>query len=407
MTTRRSFLKYSGAAVAALSFRSSLAFAATPNDARFVFVILRGGMDGMAAAVPFGDPHYKDLRGPLTIAAPGQPGGALDLDGMFGLHPSLETMHGFYKSGELAVLHAIATPYRDRSHFDAQNVLENGTPRPMGAQDGWLNRAIATLPKAMDTSKPLGLAAGENVPLVLRGKAPVTSWAPSALPSADDDTINRLMDLYQDDKLLGSALAEAVATDKILKDAGNTEKQMGGRLTPGNPAKLFKTLANSIGTLMADAAGPRVGVIDLSGWDTHANQGAATGGLAGHLRALDTSLGALKDSMGAAWGRTAVLVATEFGRTAHVNGTNGTDHGTGGVAFLMGGAVNGGRVVTDWPGLATAALYQQRDLKATTDLRSVIKGVLADHLHMSTAALNSTVFPESGSAKPHGDLIRA
>ncbi len=406
MTTRRSFLKYSaaGAALAALSLRNGLAFASTPDDARFILVILRGAMDGLAAVVPYGDPDYRELRGPLAIASPGEANGALDLDGRFGLHPAFEALHGLYGEKQLAVLHAVATPYRERSHFDAQNLLENGTPKPMGAQTGWLNRAAATLPQRRG-GKPVGLAAGESVPLVLRGPAPVTSWAPSTLPDADADTVNRLMDLYRNDKVLGPALAEAMETEQVLKEAGEGGTMSSG-MARGNPANLFKTLTNSVGKLMAEPDGPRVGAVDLTGWDTHANEGAAKGGLANHFKALDSSLATLRESMGATWQRTAVLIVTEFGRTAATNGTRGTDHGTGTVAFLLGGAVSGGRVVTTWPGLARSALYQQRDLMPTTDLRSVMKGVLRDHLHVGSAALDETVFPDSADAKPLDDLIR-
>jgi uncharacterized protein (DUF1501 family) len=406
MTTRRAFLQGMTLCAAGAFIRPSFVKAATPADTRFVLVILRGAIDGLSVVAPVGDPAYANARGALALSKPGSQGGALGLDNFFGLHPALTALHGRYQAGELLPVHAVATPYRERSHFDGQNVLENGTPKPFGAQDGWLNRALASLPQASG-SGPKGLAIGQNVPLVLRGAAHASSWAPSVLAPVDDDTMTRLMDLYSDDKILGPALAEALATDAELGAAGADTMAGAARAGLANAARLGVQVASTAGKLLAEPEGPRVGVLDVGGFDTHANEGAAQGVLAIRLSALDQALDALAKGMGEAWRKTVVLAVTEFGRTAAVNGTRGTDHGTATMALLLGGAVQGGRVLADWPGLAQSALYQGRDLKPTLDLRALEKAVLADHLGLSPAQLAQTVFPGSESIAPVRGLIRA
>lgn len=392
---RRRFL-LGVAGTLALPTRLAMAGDGSGGERRFVLVILRGALDGLAAMPPLGDPHYADLRG--EIAIPGGPDGARPLDATFALHPSLAWCHAAYGRGELLAMHAVATPYRERSHFDAQDVLENGMARPHASRDGWLNRAVASLPRR-GRGEAAGVAISQNLPLVLRGDAAVISWAPSGIAATDDDTLSRLADLYAGDPLLSQRLAEALAADEV---AGGAMPGAGRRA-----GRDLAIVARVAGEFLTRPEGPRIAVLDAGGWDTHANQGAAQGALASRLAALDAGLAALAERLGDAWARTAVMVVTEFGRTARVNGTRGTDHGTGAVALLLGGAVAGGRVLSDWPSLAPQALHEGRDLRPTTDLRSVMKGVLRDHLGVAPRVLEASVFPDSRSAPAMAGLIRA
>jgi uncharacterized protein (DUF1501 family) len=392
-------LLYAVGALAASAALPAVAFGRTGGSSRFVVVILRGALDGLAAVPPYADPNYAPLRRELAIAAPGAPDGALRLDNAFGLHPSLAFLHERYLGGELIVFDAVASPYRDRSHFDGQNVLENGLTKPVGSADGWLNRALAALPGAAGER---AVAISQNVPLILRGEVPVTSKSPQSLPEVDEELLTRLADLYSKDEWLAARLSEAVQTDKL---SGDMEASMAGSKTraPGQIAAVARMAA----TLMRSEGGPEVAVIEAGGWDTHANQGGAKGTLAQRLAGLDGGLRGLSEELGSLWPQTAVLVVTEFGRTAAVNGTRGTDHGTAGCAFLLGGAVQGGRVIADWPGLARAQLLDNRDLRPTLDLRRVLKGVLDEHLHVDARALAGRIFPDSNGARPLSGLIRA
>lgn len=363
-----------------LALTPRLVLAAAPTDRRLVFIILRGAMDGLSTVMPVGDPAYAGLRGSLA-----EPQGApLKLDAIFALHPALARTGAMYASGEALFVHAVASPYRERSHFDAQNVLETGGTAAYALNDGWLNRLVAALPVRADP--PIAIAA--TVPMVLRGTAAVTSYAPSGLPDADENLLHRVNGLYEHDPLLHSLWAAAMDARTLAQ---------GGDAKGGNPAALGRLAAQ----FLAKPTGPRIAVIELLGWDTHAGQAPR---LANQLRQLDAVIGALKDGLGPEWGRTAVLAATEFGRTAAVNGTNGTDHGTGGVAILAGGAVAGGRVVADWPGLGAGALYEGRDLRPTTDLRGVMLGVGAGLFGVDPDRLAPNLFPGSRVAPVTGLL---
>jgi uncharacterized protein (DUF1501 family) len=411
---RRNFLRTSALAAGGLAV-SRFALANAPGQNRLVVVILRGALDGLSAVPPIGDPDYARLRGSIALARPGSKDGALPLTNDFGLHPALGFLHESYRARELAVFHAVASPYRDRSHFDAQDVLENGGTRPHQSATGWLNRALAALPGT--TSGEAGVALGNNVPLVMRGPAKVASWAPSVLPAVDDDTLQRLMDLYASDPALGQRLADALANDAIAESATAPETMMANDSSAGGLAARAarrggdaRQLAETVRTAAAFLTrpdGPKVAVLETRGWDTHANQGDATGQLALRLGVLDGAMRQLRGALGPAWKNTAVLMVTEFGRTAAVNGTRGTDHGTGAAAFLLGGAVAGGRVHADWPGLSARALYQGRDLAPTTDLRGVLKGLLVEHLAVPADAIEKSVFPDSNSARAQRDLTTA
>jgi len=409
---RRGFLGGAGAAaLTAMLPRAVLADA--PTEKRFVLIILRGAMDGLNVVVPYGDRDYAGLRGDLAIARPGDADGATDLNGFFGLHPALSDIAPWYKEGALLPIHAVASPYRDRSHFDGQDLLENGTLSPRNTESGWLNRALAIMG---GSDRRIGLAVGQTVPLVLRGPTEVASWAPTRIPEADAGFLALVKSLYEGDKRLSLALAEGIqATQSADEMLGNDWRQQmnggGERLNepsgqPGNgqpgpaPYRGQKILAEAAGKMLADANGPRIAVFDAQGWDTHAGQGAAKGRLAGALNSLSASLTSLRESLGPAWKDTIVLMATEFGRTAHANGTGGTDHGTATAALLAGGAVSGGKVLGNWPGLAEGNLYQGRDLMPTTDLRAVMKTVLREHLGLPWGKLDTVVFPSSSDAKP-------
>jgi uncharacterized protein (DUF1501 family) len=357
-----------------------------------VLVILRGGLDGLAAVPPYAEPRYAQLRGPIALGAPGNEGGVLDLDGTFGLHPALANLHAMYRAREALVVHAAATPYRDRSHFEAQNVLEAGSVAPSGAGGGWLNRALDAARDGRDAPRAVALA--DSVPLVLRGELAVASWAPSRLPVPGDDLLVRVRKLYwAADPALAQSLYDALEIRAIAGDA--SEQRMDGRA-----GLSVAPLASAAAKFLASADGPRIAVLDAGGWDTHANQGGAQGVLAQRLRGLDTGLQLLKTELRAHWRDTTVLVVTEFGRAAAANGTRGTDHGTAGCAFVAGGAVAGGRVLADWPGLTPRDLHDGRDLRPTTDLRALFKAVLRERFGIGEAALAREVFPGSDALEP-------
>lgn len=396
LVTRRSLL-LGGAAFAAWAYLPKFAGAAGGRDPRLVTVILRGALDGLATVAPIGDPDYAGLHGSIALSADG-PKAALMLDNFFGLHPSMPELSRMYREKRAAVVHAVASPYRERSHFDGQDVLESGYAGPGRVQSGWLNRALEGLPKGERVVS--GLAIGPTTPLVLRGAAPTVAWAPVALPQAADDTAMRLMDLYsQRDPALAKALNAGLSIDKMA--TGDDMKSKPG----AGGAAAMRLVARGAAKLMSADGGPRIAALAFDGWDTHANEGGATGRLAQLLGGLDGALAEFESGLGERWRDTVIVVATEFGRTARINGTAGTDHGTGTVALLAGGAVKGGRVISDWPGLKAANLYQGRDLAPTTDLRAVFKGVLHDHLGVSERVLADAVFPDSGQVKAMKGLL--
>ena len=398
MLNRRDILKTIGLGTAAAAI-PGITFARSDGDARLVLIILRGAVDGLAMIAPYGDDNYRNLRGELAIPPPGMNGGLLKLDGMFGLHPAMRSTWEFYQQGQLLPVHAIASPYRERSHFDGQDVLENGVTRAGEKRDGWLNRAIAPLGGVLGQESAIALS--QNTPLVLRGDNSVTSWAPSRLPGADDDTLRRLASLYANDEFFSTRLEQALASQDIASDMPG----MNGRMKRNDSAQ-SKAMAQAAARFLRAPEGPRIAVLEAGGWDTHANQGAASGALATKFAALDAGIAELRRELGPVWSKTVVAVVTEFGRTARVNGTRGTDHGTATASLLIGGAVNGGRVMADWPGLSNSDLYQDRDLRPTTDLRSLFKGVLGEHLLLPENFVETEVFPDSRTVKPLRYVIR-
>jgi uncharacterized protein (DUF1501 family) len=378
------------------------------RDPRMLVIVLRGALDGLGAVAPIGDPDWIGLRGDRALVLDGQTP-ALPLDSFFALNPAMPNLYRIYKAQHAAIVHATATPYRERSHFDGQDVLESGHAKPAAVDTGWLNRALLALASdgRVDPRGGRAIAVGPVTPLVVRGLAPVLSWAPQQLLPASEDTQTRLLDLYQHtDPKLAVALEARIRLAALGRaDGAKTDTTP---LPPPGIARVRAYFADAAGTAaryLARPDGPRVGAVGFVGWDTHINEGAAGGQLANLLGALDGALGAIETNMGESWRETVVAVITEFGRTARINGTDGTDHGTGTVALLAGGALNGGRVIADWPGLKPANLYEGRDLKPTTDLRSVLKGLLRDHLRVEENALASTVFPGSAEVLPTGGLV--
>ena len=402
--TRRELLIASGT-LFAWAYLPKLA-RAEGRDPRLLVIVLRGALDGLAAVAPVGDPDWVALRGNNALTLDGK-APALPLDSFFALNPAMPNLHRLYKSGAATIVHAAATPYRERSHFDGQDVLESGVAKPGAADSGWLNRALASLqPAGPAGSSRDAFAIGPIAPLVVRGPAPVLSWTPRRLPPTSDDTVMRLIDLYRHtDPDLARALEERMGLATMAR-AGGME---GDQPRPAGAGQLRGYFAESAGTaakFLARADGPRIGALAFDGWDTHAAEGAVNGRLAMLLGALDGAIAAIEVEMKEAWSDTVVAIITEFGRTARINGTDGTDHGTATVALLAGGALKGGRVVADWPGLKLAKLHDGRDLKPTTDLRAVLKGVLKDHLRVDETALASKVFPDSARIKPMQGLLQ-
>lgn len=374
MYTRRKILEWGLYGVAGLALNATAGALAGvadgPQKNKLVVFILRGAMDGMAAVAPFGDASYAAARADLAFSREQ----LLPLNNFYGFNPGLKTMADLYQQKEALVFHAVATSYRDRSHFDAQNLLENGTSQPFGAESGWLNRALKERDGHIEA-----VALSPSLPLLLRGKAEAENWYPSTRPEPAEDTLARVKTLLAPDKQLSELLTQ---TQMLGTDS------MGG----AHAASLEypKLLARKAATLLCGKAD--CVVLEATGWDTHANQGLADGQLCKRLTMLDSMMAELKTGMGNCWAKTAVLVVTEFGRTVRPNGSAGTDHGTGTVAFLLGGAVAGGRVVADWPGLREADLWEGRDLKPTTDVREICAATLCQHFGVSVASL-PTIFP--------------
>jgi uncharacterized protein (DUF1501 family) len=379
------------------------------RDPRMLVIVLRGALDGLGAVAPVGDPDWIALRGDRALLLEGKTP-ALPLDAFFALNPAMPNLYRLYKAQQATIVHATATPYRERSHFDGQDVLESGIARPGVVDSGWLNRALATLASdsRVDVSGGRVLGVGAVTPLVVRGQVPVMSWVPQRTLPASEDTQARLLRLYQHtDPQLAVALQERIRLSALGftpsgEESDTTSSQLVGI---ARVRAYFAEAAGTAARFLAKADGPRVGAMGLLGWDTHINEGAASGQLAHLLGALDGAFAAIEANIGEAWHETVVAVVTEFGRTARINGTDGTDHGTGTVAFLAGGALQRGRVVADWPGLKSAQLHEGRDLKPTTDLRSILKGLLRDHLRVEEKALASTVFPDSSQAVPTAGLV--
>jgi uncharacterized protein (DUF1501 family) len=416
--SRRGVLAAAGAFGLSLQFVATQSFAAGEGaleKKKFIFVICRGGMDGLTVSPPVGDPDYQGLRGQIALKDE-----ALKLDGTFGLHPALAATYAMAKAGQARIVPAVATPDRARSHFEAQDVLESGSAQVYGASSGWLNRTVESLGRQR---KVTALSVGPTAPLVLRGKAAFASWSPGKVVDGSARLPTLLQDLYKTDPLLGPALARGLETEAMAQQAMSNVAQVAPEQAAVTPAAMTSTttpagqayqrqgqdaarkLGQTLAGFMREPGGPQIAALSLDGFDTHANEGGAQGQLAQRLSYLDAVLDGVHTGLGPEWKDTVVVVATEFGRTARVNGTGGTDHGTASTALVLGGALKTGGIVGDWPTLKQAALFENRDLAPTLDMRGLFKGVLAEHLGVETAALDSAVFPDSAAARPVAGLV--
>ena len=364
-----------------------VSFAQVRQSGRFVFVLLRGGFDGLAAVVPYGDPAYESLRGTMAF----EDSDLVVLSDMFGLAPGLAPLKELWDQKELVVLHAMAIPYRTRSHFDGQAILETGIDRPVGSADGWLNRLLQVMP-----GERSGIAIASGLPRSMTGSFGVQTWSPTQLGVVDDDYLGRLSQLYRADRTLGGRFEAAIQQQDVIGD----EPMAGQNARRGGIAPLMRATAR----ILRQEKGPNIAEVEFSGWDTHANQGVAGGALDRLLGQLAEGLVTLRTEMGPAWSNTTVVVMTEFGRTARPNGTRGTDHGTAGAGFVLGPQVARSRVFADWPGLADGALFEGRDLKPTLDTRAVLKAAIAGTFDL-TPAQADRVFPSSEAVRGAYDLM--
>ena len=420
---RRSALLAAAGLGLSVSFVGRRAFAASDSDLarrKLVVFICRGAMDGLSVSPPVGDTNYTALRGEIAIAGFGQPGGALALDTTFGLHPKLATVHALALKGQARIAPAVATPDRARSHFEAQDVLETGASAVYAEPSGWLNRAM----QAMGPERRVqALSVGAQAPLILRGPVQAASWSPGGYKDRDSRLPGILADLYANDPLLGPALASGLETEAMAKVAAappapvvmpisapmNSAAMTAAPQTVASYQRAGNDAARGLGVTLAnfmtEPGGPQIAAVSLDGFDTHANQGAAEGQLANHLATLDASIDGLSTGLGPEWANTVVLVATEFGRTAHINGTKGTDHGTGSTALVLGGGLKRGGIIGDWPTLQPTRLFENRDTWPALDMRALFKGVLAEQLGVDRRALDTAVFPDSAGVEPVRGIV--
>lgn len=423
---RRSLLGLGASLGICVNFLGAQAFAASEGalaKKKMVVVICRGGMDGLSVTPPVGDANYAALRGSIAM----RPDQVLKLDNTFGLHPQLDTVHRLALKGQARIAPAIASPDRARSHFEAQDVLETGSAKVYGADTGWLNRTLEAL---APVRKVEGLSVGATAPLILRGKVQAASWSPGRGIDETARLPTLLQDLYRNDPMLGPAFARGLETETMAQTAMTAmaatpamNEMAAAAPSMTAPASMSPTpisstgandrqnragseaarkLGSTLGGFMIQADGPQIAAISLDGWDTHANQ---AGQIATRLSYLDAVLDGLHAGLGAEWKNTVVVAVTEFGRTARVNGTGGTDHGTASTGLILGGALKPGGIVGDWPGLAQNALFENRDTAPTLDMRALFKGVLADHMGVDRALLEKQVFPDSVDAGPVVGLV--
>lgn len=381
---RRDFLRFTALGGATLLAAPYISFATANTDRRFIFIIQRGAADGLNTVIPYADPAYAKARGELAIDV----SQATKLDGMFALHPALVETAKIYAAGQALFAHAVASPYRERSHFDAQNVLETGGTMAYQLKDGWMNRLLTLLPPSQNEA----IAFASSIPMALRGKNEVTSYAASNLPQASDDLLMRVSQLYAEDSQLNQLWQAAL-------DANNMSDDAKARQDPASFGKLAASF-------LSKANGPRIAMIETGGWDTHSAQESR---LNRQLKSLDAIIASLRDGLGEGanglWQKTTIVVATEFGRTVAVNGTGGTDHGTGSATMILGGDVKGGRVIADWPGLSNSNLYQGRDLNPTTNLNTLFASVAGESFGLDSNKVAKILFPETASGRLLQGLI--
>jgi uncharacterized protein (DUF1501 family) len=363
-------------------------FAQVKQRGRFVFVLLRGGFDGLAAVVPYGDPAYPSLRGTFAF----DQSDLMTLNDTFGLAPGLAPLRDLWQRDELAAIHAMAIPYRTRSHFDGQAILETGIDRPVGSSDGWLNRLLQVM-----SGERSGIAIASGMPRSLTGSFDVQTWSPTQLGAVDDEYLGRLAVLYRTDQTLYGRFEAALQQQNLVGE----EPMAGGNARRGDITPLMQAAAR----ILKQDGGPNIAAVEFSGWDTHANQGLVGGALDRLLGQLAEGLMAFRTEMEGAWANTTVVVMTEFGRTARPNGTRGTDHGTAGAGFVVGPQVAKSVVFSDWPGLGDRALFEGRDLKPTLDTRAVLKAAIAGTFDLTSAQVDR-VFPTSTGVRAAVELMK-
>lgn len=382
---RRDFLRYAAVNGALLS-TPGIVFAALNStqvntDNRLIFIIQRGAADGLNTVIPYADPAYAKLRGKLAIEL----NQSIQLDSLFALHPALKETAKLYQQKQALFVHAVASPYRERSHFDGQNILETGGTKAYQHKDGWMNRLLSLLPAQQNEA----IAFAPTIPMALRGKIEVSSYAASNLPQPSDDLMMRVSQLYAQDVQLNPLWQAAMQANNMAED--QAAKQ--------DPASLGKLAAS----FLVKSDGPRIAMIETGGWDTHSAQDNR---LTRQLSQLDILISTLQQSLGTVWQKTTIIVATEFGRTAAVNGTGGTDHGTGAVAMLLGGDIHGGKVIADWPGLSQSNLYEGRDLKPTLNLNTLFASVIGARFNLDSEKVANTLFTDTQHSRFLDGLIK-
>jgi uncharacterized protein (DUF1501 family) len=386
---RRGLLKAPLAATLLLLGHRAWAMTAEGDPQRLIVIMLRGAVDGLNVVVPFADDDYYRVRPSIAIAPPGKSDGALPLDARFGLHPELASLVPLWHAGQLAFIHAAGSPDPTRSHFDAQRFIETGTLGEDSTPDGWMNRLLLSFPAPHRPTEAISI--GPTLPQILAGKAAATNFplGPDAARPAPIDAaaVSGAFDrLYAGKDALGRAYREGrEARTELLADLATEQRTADGGAPP---PKAFPAQAARLAYLVRHDPTIRLGFFALGGWDTHVRQGGSSGQLASHLRPLGDGIAAFASGLGSAWRDTAVVVVSEFGRTVAENGDGGTDHGHGNVIWIAGGAIAGGQIYGDWPGLAPEQLYERRDLAVTTDFRIVLAALLRRHLHLSSAQLD-------------------
>lgn len=391
--SRRGFLKNAGilgCSLAASPLVTPVSLAATPGDHRLVVIVLRGGMDGLDLVRPVGDPLFASLRPDLSTAEP-----KLPLNDFYALHPAADKLHGMWRAGELAFGQAVSTPYRDkRSHFDGQDILEAGVGMGGAIRDGWLNRLVQTMP---DAQLRTAFAVGREDLLILSGRADTSGWSPDVALSLSEATRVLMTKVHEGDPLFSSALVEAIDLADVLRP----DLLVGADETPDDPAKMISEAmkmakehgsTTGIASFTADMLkqDTRIASFSIGGWDTHVGQAR---NFQRALMKLQDAIMTLKTELGPIWGKTTVLAMTEFGRTVRQNGSKGTDHGTGGTVVMAGGAVRGGTIYGDWPGLAEEDLYKRRDLMPTADIRLYAAAAMQGLFSAAPSEIDSTIFP--------------
>ena len=389
---RRYFLKSSGIAMLGMAampafLQRAVAAAATTGKKKMVVLFQRGAVDGLNVVVPFAEPEYYRLRPTIAIPQPNAASSAaqsaaIDLDGFFGLHPSLEPLAPIFKSGQLAIVQAVGSPDPTRSHFDAQDFMESGTPGAKSTEDGWLNRAMQTTPDSSATPFR-AVAFGPYLPLTLQGAAPAVAipdlkqFKMHGPPQIVESSFQAMYAQAVDTKLRGVGRETFEAADTLRKiDPDSYQPQNGAQY----PASRFGRSLQEIAELFKADVGLEVAFLDSDGWDHHVAEGGSEGRLANLLRDLGQGMAAFHQDMGDRMDDVVFISMSEFGRTAHENGNGGTDHGHANCMFVMGGAVKGGKVYARWPGMSADQLYEQRDLAVTTDYRSVLSEIISNHL---------------------------